>query len=127
MSCKNIKNTRCTMEPQNLICNNLIATGQCNIHPHCRYKHILDLKIKMNTISEFKYDNFNLSPTDTHFNWDLSDNNKNMDKQALSMFIYFFNNIAHKNIVSLDDGKYLYNTITQKKRLPIFCELSTKK
>ena len=127
MNDKNIKNTRCTMSPQNLICNNLIATGQCNIYPHCRYKHILDLKIKMNTISEFNYDNFNLFPSDTHFNWDLSDNNKNMDKQALSMFIYLFNNIAHKNIVSLDDGKYLYNTITQKKRLPIFCELSTKK
>lgn len=127
MNNKNIKNTRRTMEPQNLICNNLIATGQCMIHQHCRFKHISDLEYKMNSISEFSYDNLNLSQSDMNFNWDLSDSNKNMDKQALSMFIYFFNNIAHKNIILKDDGKYSYNTITKRRRLPIFCELSTNK
>ena len=127
MNNKNIKNTRRTMEPQNLICNNLIATGQCLIHQHCRFKHISDLEYKMNPISEFNCDNFNLSQPDINFNWDLSDNNKNMDKQALSMFIYFFNNIAHKNIILKDDGTYSYNTITKRRRLPIFCQLSTNK
>ena len=127
MNNKNIQNTRHAMEPQHLICNNLIATGQCMIHPHCRYKHIPDLMIKMNTISEFSYDNFNSSPHDPSFNWNLSDSNKNIDKQALSMFIYFFNNIAHRNIIAKDDGTYLYNTITKRKRLPIFCKLSTTK
>ena len=127
MNNKNIKNTRRTMEPQNLICNNLIATGQCVIHPHCRFKHISELNHKMNNISEFSYDNLNLSQPDMNFNWDLSDSNKNMDKQALSMFIYLFNNIAHKNIILKDDSKYLYNTITKRRRLPIFCELSTNK
>ena len=127
MNNKKIKNTRRTMEPQNLICNNLIATGQCVIHQHCRFKHISDLEHKMNNISEFNYDNLNLSQPDMNFNWDLSDSNKNMDKQALSMFIYFFNNIAHKTTILKDDGKYSYNTITKRRRLPIFCELSTNK
>jgi hypothetical protein len=127
MNNKNIKNTRRTMEPQNLICNNLIATGQCMLHQHCRFKHISDLEHKMNNISEFNYDNLNLSQPDKNFNWDLSDSNKNMDKQALSMFIYLFNNIAHKNIILKDDSKYSYNTITKRRRLPIFCELSNNK
>jgi len=126
MSNINIQNTRRTMEPQYLICNNLIATGQCMIGMHCRCKHIPSLMCE-NTISEFSYDNFNASPCDPSFNWNLSDGNKNMDKQALSMFIHFFNNIAHKNIISTDDGKYIYNNITKRKRLPIFCELSIKK
>ena len=46
---------------------------------------------------------------------------------AGNMFIYLFNNIAHKNIIAKDDGTYLYNTITKRKRLPIFCQLSTSK
>ena len=58
MNNKNIKNTRRTMEPQNLICNNLIATGQCMIHQHCRFKHIYDLKHKMYPLSEFNCNNF---------------------------------------------------------------------
>ena len=126
MTDKYIQNTRRVMEPQNLICNNLIATGHCMIYPHCRCKHIPDL-ICNTTISKITYDNFNSSPHDPSFNWNLSDSNKNMDKQALSMFIYLFNNIAHKNIIAKDDGTYLYNTITKRKRLPIFCQLSTSK
>lgn len=127
MSNINIQNTRTKMEPQYLICNDLIVLGCCMRYPHCRFKHIPDLTIKMNTMSEFTYGNFNLLPCDTSFDWNLSDSNKNMDKKALSMFIHFFNNIAHKNIISTDDGRYIYNNITKRKRLPIFCELSTTK
>jgi len=126
----NIKNTRRKMEPQYLLCNDLIVLGCCMRYPHCRFQHIPDLMNNMNnlnTISEFAYGNFNLSPHDPSFNWNLSDSNKNMDKKALSMFICFFNYIAHKNIIAKDDGTYLYNNITKRKRLPIFCQLSTSK
>jgi len=122
----NIKNTRRVMEPQYLICNNLIATGQCMIHPHCRYQHIPALMCE-NIIPEYSYDNFNSSPCDPSFNWNLSDDNKNMDKRALSMLLYLINNTAHKNTVLKDDSKNIFNTITKKRRLPIFYELSTIK
>lgn len=123
----NIKpSTRTKLNPQNLICNNLIATGYCMLGPHCRHKHLPELMVNMNKQIKTCSDNFNSSLYDPNFNYELIENN-NIDKEALSIITHFYNNTVNKNATILDDNQFIFNTVTQKKRLPIFVILSQKK
>jgi len=117
--------TRNTLKMKNVICNNLISTGYCKYGVFCRQKHFPELMINVNTPIDVPCNNLNLSPIDISFNWKF-DKNRNMDKEALSMIVNCYNNVSSNQINSIDDNQYMFNNITKKRRLPIFCELSKK-
>jgi hypothetical protein len=126
MSFKITPSTRTKLNPQNIICNNLIATGYCMSGQHCRHKHLPELMVNINKQILTRSDNFNSSLQDSNFNWDILENSNN-DKEALSMITHFYNNTVNKNMTILDDNQFVYNIVTKNKRLPIFLKLSQKK